>query len=189
MKAQTESDTVNRRQLAKHFKVSLQTTDDWVRRGCPVISNGAKGVESRFSLGDVEAWRAHDIRRRTPATALNGVKTASPLRMLVQEPQRYFLANGFERCTKGFFNSCKKRGVDEETSILLALDFYGLFARHYETSIMEDHFEEHLRERGDTLDISKRCASGPPRQCSIQDEDLPEPLQEACNRLMELRSK
>jgi hypothetical protein len=53
-----ETLTLNRSKLAEIFRVSLQTVDTWVRRGCPHRKNG-KNYE--FSLNEVIRWR--DRRR------------------------------------------------------------------------------------------------------------------------------
>lgn len=56
MAESSKGQTVNRTQLAAILGVSLPTVDDWVRKGCPIVSRGGKGVSSRFNTADVIRW-------------------------------------------------------------------------------------------------------------------------------------
>ncbi|HSL03728.1 MAG TPA: terminase small subunit [Nitrospiraceae bacterium] len=47
---------LNRAELAKAFRVSLNTINAWVIRGLPMQSPGGRGVASRFVWKDVERW-------------------------------------------------------------------------------------------------------------------------------------
>lgn len=53
---------LNRTQLAAHLGVAMPTLDDWVRRGCPVVSRGGRGKQWRFNTADVRHWREEFIR-------------------------------------------------------------------------------------------------------------------------------
>jgi len=63
---------LNRTQMADHLGIAMPTLDDWVRRGCPVVSRGGRGRQWRFNTADVRAWRDADVREE-----LAGVKSAS----------------------------------------------------------------------------------------------------------------
>lgn len=54
---------LNRTEMADHLGIGMPTLDDWVRRGCPVITRGGRGVAWKFNSADVRAWRDDDIRR------------------------------------------------------------------------------------------------------------------------------
>ena len=47
---------LSRAQLAQVFGVALTTVDAWVRRGCPVIERGRRGVAYRFDSAAVFEW-------------------------------------------------------------------------------------------------------------------------------------
>lgn len=53
---------VNRKDLADTFGVSLPTVDDWVSRGCPIVSKGRKGVAWVFNTAEVAGWREQFAR-------------------------------------------------------------------------------------------------------------------------------
>jgi len=48
---------VNRTQLADVFGCSMPTVDGWVRKGCPVVQRGTRGVEWQFDTAAVAKWR------------------------------------------------------------------------------------------------------------------------------------
>lgn len=48
----------NRSDTAAFFEVSPNTLDSWVRKGCPVMSRGGRGVAHEFDLLAVICWRA-----------------------------------------------------------------------------------------------------------------------------------
>jgi len=56
-----ESDPPSRRankaEMAEFFEVSVQAIDGWIRRGCPYVQKGARGVSWQFNLLDVAKWR------------------------------------------------------------------------------------------------------------------------------------
>ena len=52
---------VNRIKLAEIFGVAADTVTAWVKRGCPAIQRGAKGVEWQFNTADVISWRLDDM--------------------------------------------------------------------------------------------------------------------------------
>jgi phage terminase Nu1 subunit (DNA packaging protein) len=47
----------NKAELAAFFDVSLPTIESWVRRGCPVVQRGSKGVSWVFDLLQVSEWK------------------------------------------------------------------------------------------------------------------------------------
>jgi phage terminase Nu1 subunit (DNA packaging protein) len=51
---------LNRTQAADVFGVAMTTIDDWVRRGCPVVTRGGRGRSWQFNSADVLAWRLAD---------------------------------------------------------------------------------------------------------------------------------
>ena len=53
---------LNRTEMSDHLGVAMSTLDDWVRRGCPVVSRGGRGRRWQFNSADVRAWRDEDIR-------------------------------------------------------------------------------------------------------------------------------
>ena len=52
---------VNRIKLAEIFGVAADTVTAWVKRGCPAIQRGAKGVEWQFNTADVIQWRVSEL--------------------------------------------------------------------------------------------------------------------------------
>lgn len=49
--------------MAGWFEVSLPTVEAWVRKGCPVVQRGSRGVPWVFDLLDVAKWRyARDVQ-------------------------------------------------------------------------------------------------------------------------------
>ncbi len=50
----------NREQTADILGVSKTTVDSWVRKGCPVIENGKKGVPSKYDTVAVINWVYQD---------------------------------------------------------------------------------------------------------------------------------
>jgi phage terminase Nu1 subunit (DNA packaging protein) len=53
---------LNRTQMADHLGIAMPTLDDWVRRGCPVVSRGGRGKQWKFNTADVRSWRDSDVR-------------------------------------------------------------------------------------------------------------------------------
>lgn len=47
----------NKAELAEAFGVSVAAVDHWLRRGCPHVQRGARGVAWKFNLIDVAQWR------------------------------------------------------------------------------------------------------------------------------------
>ena len=48
--------TVGKREIAEIFGVADTTVDQWIRRGCPVVQRGAKGVSWQINTADVSEW-------------------------------------------------------------------------------------------------------------------------------------
>ena len=47
----------NKAETAEFFSVSLPTIEGWIRRGCPVIQRGSRGVSWTLDLLAVAMWR------------------------------------------------------------------------------------------------------------------------------------
>lgn len=50
------TEVVSRNELANQLGVSLPTIDSWVRRGCPILKAGRRGVAAQFDLRAVRGW-------------------------------------------------------------------------------------------------------------------------------------
>lgn len=61
--------TLNRTEMADHLGIAMPTLDDWVRRGCPVVSRGGRGRAWQYNTADVREWRDQDIREEMAGTA------------------------------------------------------------------------------------------------------------------------
>lgn len=48
--------TVGKREVAQIFGVAESTVSEWVRRGCPVMQRGGKGVAWQVNTADVAEW-------------------------------------------------------------------------------------------------------------------------------------
>ena len=48
--------TWTRKEVAEHFDIALTTVDAWVRKGCPVVKKGGKGVPSVYDSAAVFNW-------------------------------------------------------------------------------------------------------------------------------------
>jgi phage terminase Nu1 subunit (DNA packaging protein) len=47
----------NKAQAAEFFGISLPGFENWVRRGCPIVQKGSRGVPWIFDLLEVAKWR------------------------------------------------------------------------------------------------------------------------------------
>ena len=47
----------NRAETAEFFGVNLTTVDQWVRKDCPVVQRGSRGIAWEFDLLQVAEWR------------------------------------------------------------------------------------------------------------------------------------
>lgn len=47
----------NKAELASFFDTSLPTIEAWVRKGCPVVQRGARGVAWVFDILEVARWK------------------------------------------------------------------------------------------------------------------------------------
>lgn len=52
---------VNRAKLAEVFGISVDTVSAWIKRGCPVLHRGRKGVEWKFNTADVHRWQIEEL--------------------------------------------------------------------------------------------------------------------------------
>jgi phage terminase Nu1 subunit (DNA packaging protein) len=48
--------TVGKREIAEIFGVADTTVDQWIRRGCPIVQRGAKGIQWQINTADVAEW-------------------------------------------------------------------------------------------------------------------------------------
>lgn len=48
--------TVGKREIAEIFGVADTTVDQWIRRGCPILQRGAKGIQWQINTADVSEW-------------------------------------------------------------------------------------------------------------------------------------
>ncbi len=62
---------VNRGDMAEIAGVALTTIDEWVRRGCPVVTRGGRGRAWKFNSADVIAWREDDIRSQAKGVEIS----------------------------------------------------------------------------------------------------------------------
>ena len=53
---------VSKVELAEIMGVALPTVDHWIKRGCPFVSEGTKGVAWVLNTADVVEWRLDEIR-------------------------------------------------------------------------------------------------------------------------------
>ncbi len=53
---------VNKAMCAEFFEVSLPTIEAWIRRGCPVIKKGDRGIPWTLDLLEVIRWRFEEDR-------------------------------------------------------------------------------------------------------------------------------
>lgn len=65
---------MNKPALAKHFKLSLKSIDNWVLKGCP-CRRGPKG-QYIFDLPAVERWRHDMLPARTQTTSTTSYTAA-----------------------------------------------------------------------------------------------------------------
>lgn len=59
---------LNRIETANHFGIAATTLDDWIRRGCPVVQRGSRGVQWQINSAEVHKWREDDIRSQSTGT-------------------------------------------------------------------------------------------------------------------------
>lgn len=52
-----DSRIANKAELAQFFETSLPTIEQWVRKGCPFVQKGARGVSWVFDLLQVAEWK------------------------------------------------------------------------------------------------------------------------------------
>ena len=57
---------VNRSKLAEIFGVSVDTVSAWVKRGCPALERGRKGVEWKFNTASVSGWLVEQAQEPSP---------------------------------------------------------------------------------------------------------------------------
>lgn len=74
----------NKAEVAEFFGVSLAAVDAWIRRGCPAVQTGSKGIPWLFDLLEVATWR---IRGPSPADPAAGI---DPEQMSPKERLDYY---------------------------------------------------------------------------------------------------
>lgn len=47
----------NRAEVAEFFGVNLTTVDQWIRKDCPIVARGSRGIAWEFDLLAVARWR------------------------------------------------------------------------------------------------------------------------------------
>lgn len=52
-----ESRIANKAEVAEFFGITLPGLDGWIRKGCPYLSKGGKGVGWEFDLLEVAKWK------------------------------------------------------------------------------------------------------------------------------------
>lgn len=64
-----ESRRANKAEVAEFFGVSIPAVDGWIRRGCPAVQRGQRGVPWVFDLLAVAEWRFTPAKVEEPADA------------------------------------------------------------------------------------------------------------------------
>ena len=181
------SNIANRAQLAKEFGISLPTVDDWVRRGCPVVSKGGQGRECKFSIRDVRAWRARDIALRyygpeeLDIMRESGIEHLNVIRRRVEDSARHFLwysfSIGSDLMVEHFVETGQMSALDAKKTLAA---FYVYWAHIYEKWLTEDAYNHDLKDQyGEDLDDEfhgvtcgqYKASSFPPSNFSI-DTDI-----------------
>jgi phage terminase Nu1 subunit (DNA packaging protein) len=67
--ARVHDGLVGRRELAHRLGVNAQTITKWHDEGLPIEKRGRKGVENRYDLDEVEAWRKKRDAEKAAATS------------------------------------------------------------------------------------------------------------------------
>lgn len=65
----TEKLLVNKGELARMFRVSIPTVDNWIADSCPIEKGGSNGVPYEFDFHAVKAWREDKDRQAAEAEA------------------------------------------------------------------------------------------------------------------------
>lgn len=148
------SNTANRAQLAKEFGISLPTVDDWVRRGCPVVSKGGSGRECKFSISNVRAWRARETARRhySPEQLQimreSGLEHLNIIRRRVEDAAKHFLwysfSIGSDLMVEHFTETGKMSELDAKKTVAA---FYVHWAHIYEKWLNEDAYNRDLKDQ------------------------------------------
>ena len=154
------SETINRAELARELGVSLPTIDDWVRRGCPVVSKGEKGRPAKFSLSEVRAWRMKDVARRSynreelRILRDSGQEHLNHLRLRVEDSVRHFLWYSFTIASRVLLRDLvEDRGMSEVEAKKMICLFYIYWSHIYEKWLTEDAYNQALKESsGQDLD-------------------------------------
>lgn len=66
MAAQIKGKTLGKQEISELFGVAESTVDQWIRRGCPIIKRGSKGVAWEINSAAVSDWlRQRDLEQAT----------------------------------------------------------------------------------------------------------------------------
>lgn len=64
----TKGKLVGKQEIADIYGTTIVTVTEWIRRGCPVVQTGGKGIEWKINTYEVSAWlRQRDIENATGA--------------------------------------------------------------------------------------------------------------------------
>lgn len=55
---------ITRAEVSALFGIALTTVDAWVRRGCPIVEKGGRGIPHKFDSAAVFWWAVEDAQRR-----------------------------------------------------------------------------------------------------------------------------
>ena len=186
------SETINRAELARELGVSLPTIDDWVRRGCPVVSKGSKGRASEFSISEVRAWRAEDVANRCYSREelrilrQSGQEHLNSLRLRVEDSAKHFLWYSFTRGSDIMVEYLRdKRGIPENEAKKVVVAFYLHWSYIYEFWLNDDAYNRALKDHsGSDLDDEfkdftlgcYKATSFPPTNFDVGKMELPNVL-------------
>jgi hypothetical protein len=199
------SDRANRAEVAAEFDVSLPTVDDWIRRGCPMISKGDKGRAAEFSLSAVRAWRASDVARQCYSLEElrilrdSGQEHLNSLRVRVEDSAKHFLWYSFTVGAEPLTEYLRdKQGLDELKAKKAVVSFYLHWAYIYEGWLSNDAYNRALRDSSAKDLDDEFCAvtlgcykatSFPPSNFDINKVQLPAVIEHYLNEIASARQR
>ena len=201
----TDPNITNRTDTAAAMNISMTTLDNWVRRGCPVISRDGRGRNAKFSLVAVRQWRVKDLQRSYPAhvaeeMARLGREHANALRQRVEGAAAHFLWWSFSHGGPILFEDLHKQEGLTELEAKRYVCFFWLYWIHlFEAWLTGDAYNKNLEQCiGSNLDDEMRTISCgrykwhsmPPSNFDI-DRDTPRPriVEEYGNDLRKARTR
>jgi len=64
----TKGKLVGKQDIADIYGTTITTVTEWIRRGCPVVQTGGKGIEWKINTAEVSKWlRQRDVENATGA--------------------------------------------------------------------------------------------------------------------------